>query len=93
MATADARGCPTPLTFWTGTERDPFAADLDSAFVKSLGKTCPAATGDKVWATDPASAAITLTVPDAPVTSPCPLRRLCSRCPRRWPPNPVGPSR
>jgi len=66
--TADARGCPTPLTFWTGTERDPFAADLDSAFVKSLGKTCPAATGDKVWASDPASAAITLTVPDAPVT-------------------------
>lgn len=91
VATADARGCPTPLTFWTGTERDPFAADLDSAFVKSLGKTCPAATGDKVWATDPASAAITLTVPDAPVTESVPSTPVVLALPKEMATEPGWP--
>ncbi|MFN8098020.1 MAG: substrate-binding domain-containing protein [Dermatophilaceae bacterium] len=61
-------GCPDPLSFWTGVSRDPYAVSLDSAFVSSLGKTCPPATADRASAADAKSAGVTLTVPDAPVT-------------------------
>lgn len=62
----DPHGCPEPVSFWTGVPRDPFATALDSAFVSSLGKTCPPATVDRVSAADAASAAVTLGVADAP---------------------------
>ncbi len=67
-STGDPHGCPEPLAFWTGLPQDPYAVSLDSAFVASLGKTCPAATVARASAASATSAAVMLTVPDAPVT-------------------------